>query len=77
MPNETSLQLKMYAEVIVNRPIIRSAKRAFVDVPEDANIPLPELESGRHEAAPPDDNPLALTFHYHVPTRLAAQIRVG
>jgi primosomal protein N' (replication factor Y) len=67
----------MYAEVIVNRSIIRSAKRAFVDVPEDADIPLPELESGRHEAAPPDDNPLALTFHYHVPTRLATQIQAG
>ncbi|MCB0222861.1 MAG: hypothetical protein KDI02_04165, partial [Anaerolineae bacterium] len=62
----------MYAEVVVNRPIVKRNRRSFVDAPEDAVIPAPELHQESPEPeAPEDDNPLALTFHYHIPPHLA------
>ncbi|MCB9102703.1 MAG: primosomal protein N' [Anaerolineales bacterium] len=68
----------MYAEVVVNRPIVKRNRRSFVDAPEDAVIPAPELHQESPEPeAPEDDNPLALTFHYHIPPHLADNLRVG
>lgn len=67
----------MYAEIIVDRPIIRRSRRDFVDTAEDADIPFSEIDS-RDETGPvPDDNPLALTFHYHLAPHLATEIQVG
>lgn len=65
----------MYAEVVVDRPIIKPTRRDFVDAPEDADIPAPELEPEEDDLA--EDNPLAVTFHYHIPPHLAEQIRAG
>jgi primosomal protein N' (replication factor Y) len=62
----------MFAEVVVDRPIVKRDGRSFVDAPEDADQPYPE-EIGQAE----DDNPLALTFHYHIPPPLADQIEPG
>ncbi len=45
----------MYAEIIVDRPIIQR----------------------RQKAAQADENPLAMTFHYHIPPALAAELVVG
>jgi primosomal protein N' (replication factor Y) len=67
----------MYVEVIVNRPIIRHSRRSFVDTPADADIPYPETAPETNDDVPPEENPLALTFHYHVPAQMADQIRVG
>ena len=67
----------MYAEVVVNRPIIKRDRRRFVDAPEDADIPNPELKQHGDDGIPPDENPLALTFHYHLPPHLADQLQVG
>ena len=69
----------MYAEVVVDRPIIRRDRRSFVDAPEDEHIPLPEVEAidqldGSVEV---EENPLALTFHYHIPAELAGRLQVG
>ncbi len=67
----------MFAEVVVNRPIIKRTRRDFVDTPEDDNIPAPEMDLERKEESPLDHNPLALTFHYHLPPHLSDQVRVG
>ncbi len=67
----------MYAEVVVDRPIVKRDRRSFVETPEDSTIPAPEIESPAGDEGPPDDNPLTLTFHYHVPVHLAGQIRPG
>ena len=67
----------MYAEVVVNRPIIKRTRRDFVDSPEDADIPLPEMEPRDDEDSPVDENPLGLTFHYHLPPHLVSQVKVG
>jgi primosomal protein N' (replication factor Y) len=66
----------MYAEVVVDRPILKRDRRSFVDAPgqeppPDAAAPLPETEQ------PPDENPLAVTFHYHVPAHLQGQLQPG
>ena len=66
----------MYAEVVVDRPIVKRDRRGFVDAPEDGVIPYPEVES-LEDDTPPDDNPLALTFHYHIPSHLTGQIQPG
>lgn len=65
----------MYAEVVVDRPIIKPTRRDFVDAPEDADIPAPEMGPEEDDLA--EDNPLAVTFHYHIPPYLAEQIRAG
>ncbi len=62
----------MFAEVVVDRPIVKRDGRNFVNTPEDANLPYPE-DTEQAE----DDNPLALTFHYHIPSPLANQIQPG
>ena len=69
----------MYAEIVVDRPIVKPNKRSFVDTPEDADIPFPEVETTTDDAASVEagQNPLAVTFHYHVPAHLAGQIRIG
>lgn len=68
----------MYAEVVVNRPIVKRNRRSFVDAPEDDAVPVPELFSESIDTdAPEDDNPLALTFHYHIPPHLVDHLRVG
>lgn len=54
----------MYAEVVVDRPIIKHNRRGFMDMPEDEEISSPA-------------NPLALTFHYHLPLHLADQLQPG
>jgi primosomal protein N' len=64
----------MYAEVIIDRPIIKRDRRSFVDAPEDADIPYPEVAEDESFAA---NNPLALTFHYQVPAHLVGQIQPG
>jgi primosomal protein N' (replication factor Y) len=68
----------IYAEVIVNRSVIRRPRADFVDIPEDASIPSPEvalLEAQNN--APADDNPLGMSFHYHIPPQLLGQLKVG
>lgn len=67
-----------YAEVVVNRPIVKRNRRSFVDAPEDAYIPHPELaEESEELSALVDENPMALTFHYHIPAHLAEQLKIG
>ncbi len=65
-----------YAEVVVNQTTVRRSGRDFVEHPEDDDIPAPEMTAPEDDA-PDGDNPLAMTFHYHLPPPLAAQIRVG
>jgi primosomal protein N' (replication factor Y) len=67
----------MYAEVVVNRPIIKPTRRDFVDAPEDDAIPAPELDRPPEDGALTNDNPLAVTFHYHIPPELAGQLQPG
>ncbi|MCB0214081.1 MAG: hypothetical protein KDJ52_32385, partial [Anaerolineae bacterium] len=68
----------MYAEVVVNRPIVKRDRRRFVDLPEDDAIPAPEMgEASPEQDVPEDDNPLALAFHYHIPPHLIDQLQVG
>jgi primosomal protein N' (replication factor Y) len=67
----------MYAEVVVDRPIIKYDRRSYVETPEDAARPVPEIEALAQAEEPPDDNPLAVTFHYHVPDHLVKQVRPG
>lgn len=67
----------MYAEVVVNRPIIKRTRRDFVDAPEDADLPLPEMEPPGEDDSPPNENPLGLTFHYHLPPHLEGRVQVG
>ncbi|MDX1523792.1 MAG: DEAD/DEAH box helicase, partial [Anaerolineae bacterium] len=71
----------MYAEVVVDRPIVKRDRRTFVDAPEDADVLFPEVElsqeTGRPHEPAPDPNPLALTFHYHIPAHLLDQLRIG
>ena len=63
----------MFAEVVVNRPIIRRTKRTYVERREDADIPWPETETASAEAVPAPENPLGMTFHYHVPAQLVEE----
>ncbi len=66
-----------FAEVIVDRLIIKRNRRSFVDTPDEGDIPFPEaVELAAAEAFAPD-NPLALTFHYQIPPHLADQIQPG
>jgi primosomal protein N' (replication factor Y) len=66
----------MYAEVVVDRPIIKRQRRDFVDTPAEADLPYPENAEEEVEHDRPD-NPLALAFHYRVPPHLAGQIQPG
>jgi primosomal protein N' (replication factor Y) len=70
---------KMYAEVVVDRPIVKRDRRSFIETLEDADIPYPETEETTEPDLPPqpEPNPLALTFHYHIPPHLADQLQVG
>lgn len=65
----------MFAEIVVNRPIVKRTRQNFAEVAEQA-APLPELSEPGEDASP-DDNPLALTFHYHVPAHLVEVLCVG
>lgn len=69
----------MYAEVVVDRPIVKRDRRGFVETPADADRPYPEVEAmnSADGTAPPEANPLALTFHYHIPAHLAGQLQPG
>lgn len=67
----------MFAEVIVDRPIIKRDRRSFVDASEDADIPYPEAAELAEDESFSANNPLALTFHYEVPAHLAGQIKPG
>jgi primosomal protein N' (replication factor Y) len=67
----------MYAEVIVDRPIIKRDRRSFVDAPEDEAIPYPEVAEPADSEASSANNPLGLTFHYAVPADLAGEIQAG
>ncbi len=67
----------MYAEVVVDRPIIRHDRRGFLDMPEDTDLPYPETGELADEEISSPANPLALTFHYHLPPHLADQIQPG
>ncbi len=67
-----------YAEVVVDRPIIKRDRRSFVDAPEDVNIPVPEIEALEEgELNEASQNPLALTFHYHIPKHLVKKLKPG
>jgi primosomal protein N' (replication factor Y) len=72
-------QIKKYAEVVVDRPIVKRDRRSLVETPEDADTPYPETEKTLEPDLPPqpEPNPLALTFHYHIPPHLAEQLQVG
>lgn len=63
-----------FVEVIVDRPIIKRSRQDFADFPEEEDVPLPELAS--HEGLTAE-NPLGLTFHYHLPPSLEGKIQVG
>jgi len=66
-----------FAEVIVDRPIIKRDQRSFSDTFDDADIPYPEaVDLAAAETFAPD-NPLALTFHYEIPPHLADHIQPG
>jgi hypothetical protein len=70
----------MYAAVVVDRPILKRDRRSFVDAPEDAYIPFPEVEamSEAEDGSPlVEQNPLAMTFHYHIPPYLLDQLKPG
>ncbi|MEW5959065.1 MAG: primosomal protein N' [Chloroflexota bacterium] len=68
----------MYAEVVVDRPIFKRDRRSFVQTAEDEASPAPEIEAlADHEDRPAGDNPLAMTFHYHIPPYLAGQLQSG
>ncbi|GIK38897.1 MAG: primosomal protein N' [Chloroflexota bacterium] len=67
----------MFAEVVVDRPIIKRDRRSFVDAPEDADISYPEVSELAEDESFSANNPLALTFHYAVPAHLAGQIQPG
>ncbi|MBN1992539.1 MAG: primosomal protein N' [Anaerolineae bacterium] len=69
----------MYVEVVVDRPIIKRDRRSFIETPQDAAMPYPETETLAEPDLPiqPDPNPLALTFHYHLPPHLENQIQIG
>ncbi|MFQ5613175.1 MAG: primosomal protein N' [Anaerolineae bacterium] len=56
-----------FAEVVVDRPILRRQSLLDVDFPEEAEAPLSEDEA----------DPRTLTFHYHIPPHLKKHIRVG
>ena len=70
-----------YAEVVVDRHIVKRDRRAFIDTPEDADVLFPEVEAGAEDDGPngpaSNENPLALTFHYHIPAALRDQLRPG
>lgn len=68
-----------YAEVVVDRPIIKRDRRSFVETPQDAHIPLPEFAGDQADETPlpPDPNPLAVTFHYHIPAHLTDRLEIG
>ena len=71
----------MYAEIIVNLRIIKRSRRDFVDIPDDADSPATEMDTETEGAEPsdvsPDDNPFALTFHYHIPPHLEGLLQAG
>ncbi|MBN1219634.1 MAG: primosomal protein N' [Anaerolineae bacterium] len=68
-----------YVEVVVDRPLIKRDRRSFIETPETAAIPYPETETPLEPNLPPspEANPLALTFHYHIPPHLEKQIQIG
>jgi primosomal protein N' (replication factor Y) len=67
----------MYAEVVVDRPIVKRDRRSFVGTPEDADLPYPETAELAEDESFSANNPLALTFHYAVPAHLTGQIQPG
>ncbi len=66
----------MYAEIVVNRPIIKPTRRDFTKNSDEVEFPNPEMEPDE-ENTPADDNPMAMTFHYHLPSALVDQVTVG
>jgi len=60
----------LYAEVVINRHIVREQKTTIED------IPLPEEMVIREEISQ-GDNPLAVTFYYHVPDQFIKVIQIG
>jgi primosomal protein N' (replication factor Y) len=66
-----------YAEVVVDRPIVKRSRRDFVDSGETAAVPPPEMDSVSDAPSEAEENPLAVTFHYHIPPPLAGRLRVG
>lgn len=65
----------MYAEIIVDRPIIKRDRREYVEPPDEVRYPENVETDGADEVLP--DNPLALTFHYRVLPYMAEQIQPG
>lgn len=61
----------MYAEVVVDRPIVR---RSYT---RPDSLPEPDVEPVAPDERETGENPLALTFHYHIPPELAGQVRPG
>ena len=64
----------MYAEVVVDRPMVR---RSFTGSAGPESPPEPGPEAGAPDERESGENPLALTFHYHIPPDLAGQVRPG
>jgi primosomal protein N' (replication factor Y) len=58
----------MFAEIVVNRPIVKRTRQNSVDAPE-----LSETD----EDNSPGAKALALTFHYHIPPHLVDVLCVG
>ncbi|GAB4438948.1 MAG: hypothetical protein Kow0031_20840 [Anaerolineae bacterium] len=77
MTQPASQPTPKYAEVVVDRPIVKRSRRDFVDAPDDDDIPAPELTALEDDDQPDDDNPLAMTFHYHIPPHLAGRVKPG
>jgi primosomal protein N' (replication factor Y) len=69
----------MYAEVVVDRPIIKRDRRTFVEAEADAQIPLPEVAAidAVDGSVAMAENPLATTFHYHLPPALLGRVQPG
>ncbi len=68
-----------YAEIVVDRPIVKPSRRSFVETPADRTIPYPEIAAMDNVdgTAPESINPLATTFHYHIPSHLTERLRPG
>jgi len=59
----------MYAEVVVNRAIIKSSDIDLDTLPDESDAPPLDLTS--------TENPFAFTFHYEIPPALRKKLEIG